>query len=183
MIGPAPPAGQSSRAALLPARSIVCRSLRFKGGEVAAPLQPPQQCQAGQGSQRAQGKKYHPAGGIGDEAGHRGQHRAAHRGQGGEQRELGRGVQRVELEEATTEPIFSALWALTEGQRVVKRRYEVRDGDLLWQVDAFDDRELFLVEVELESPHQVPTLPDWLSPFVVREVTHEREYVNLFLAR
>ncbi|MCB9657135.1 MAG: hypothetical protein R3B40_27310 [Polyangiales bacterium] len=96
---------------------------------------------------------------------------------------LGRGVQRVELEEATTEPIFSALWALTEGQRVVKRRYEVRDGDLLWQVDAFDDRELFLVEVELESPHQVPTLPDWLSPFVVREVTHEREYVNLFLAR
>jgi CYTH domain-containing protein len=96
---------------------------------------------------------------------------------------LGRGVQRVELEETTTEAIFDALWALTEGARVLKRRYEVRDGDLVWQVDAFDNRELFLVEVELDDPHKLPALPAWLAPYVVREVTHEREYVNLNLAR
>ena len=96
---------------------------------------------------------------------------------------LGRGVQRVELEEPTSEGIFEALWALTDGRRVVKRRYELREGDLLWQIDAFDDRELFLAEVELDDPHQLPTLPEWLAPYVVREVTHEREYVNLNLAR
>ena len=48
---------------------------------------------------------------------------------------------------------------------------------------AFDDRELFLAEVELSDPQQHPELPEWLAPYVVREVTNESEYVNLNLAR
>jgi CYTH domain-containing protein len=28
-----------------------------------------------------------------------------------------------------------------------------------------------------------PELPDWLAPYVVREVTNESQYVNLNLAR
>ncbi len=96
---------------------------------------------------------------------------------------LGRGVQRIELEEATTAPVFNALWKLTEGCRVIKRRYAVSEGDLVWEIDAFDDRELFLAEVELDDPHQEPAFPEWLAPYVVREVTNESEYVNLNLAR
>ena len=96
---------------------------------------------------------------------------------------LGRGVQRVEIEEATTKPVFEALWALTEGARVIKRRFKVPEGDLTWEIDAFDDRELFLAEVELSDPQQHPELPEWLAPYVVREVTNESEYVNLNLAR
>ena len=45
------------------------------------------------------------------------------------------------------------------------------------------DRELFLAEVELSDPEQHPELPEWLAPYVVREVTNEAEYVNLNLAR
>lgn len=96
---------------------------------------------------------------------------------------LGRGVQRVEIEEATTRPVFEALWALTEGARVIKRRFKVPEGDLTWEIDAFDDRELFLAEVELSDPQQHPEIPEWLAPYVVREVTNESEYVNLNLAR
>ena len=96
---------------------------------------------------------------------------------------LGRGVQRIELEEATTAPVFNALWKLTEGCRVIKRRYAVSEGDLVWEIDAFDDRELFLAEVELDDPQQEPAFPEWLAPYVVREVTNESEYVNLNLAR
>ena len=79
--------------------------------------------------------------------------------------------------------MFNALWKLTEGCRVIKRRYAVSEGDLVWEIDAFDDRELFLAEVELDDPHQEPAFPEWLAPYVVREVTNESEYVNLNLAR
>lgn len=96
---------------------------------------------------------------------------------------LGRGVQRMELEETTTAPVFEALWALTEGCRVIKRRYAVPEGDLVWEIDVFDDRELFLAEVELDDPQRQPELPEWLAPYVVREVTNESQYVNLNLAR
>lgn len=96
---------------------------------------------------------------------------------------LGRGVKRVEIEEATSAPVFEALWALTEGSRVIKRRYAVPEGDLVWEIDVFDDRELFLAEVELDDPQREPELPEWLAPYVVREVTNEPGYVNLNLAR
>ena len=95
----------------------------------------------------------------------------------------GKGLQRVEVEEETTAKVFDVMWPLTEGCRVMKRRYSVPDGALTWVVDEFLDRELVLAEVELPSTEVVPAIPDWMAPVLVREVTGEDEYVNLNLAR
>lgn len=96
---------------------------------------------------------------------------------------LGSGVRRFELDEPTTPEIFEGLWPLTEGRRVLKRRYEVPVGDLVWEIDEFTDRELFLAEVELPSEDVEVEIPEWLAPHVVREVTDEDAYVNLRLAK
>lgn len=96
---------------------------------------------------------------------------------------LGEGVTRTEVEEETEAELFERLWPLTEGRRVTKRRYRARDGDLLWEVDEFLDRELVLAEVELPSESTPAEPPEWLRSYVVREVTGEPEYVNARLAR
>ncbi|MGH7561181.1 MAG: CHAD domain-containing protein, partial [Gemmatimonadales bacterium] len=95
---------------------------------------------------------------------------------------FGRGVARDEAEETTSEAVFEAMWPLTEGRRLTKRRYRVRDGDLTWEIDAFDGRDLVLAEVELSSEEANPTPPPWLAPYIEREVTGEDAYVNLNLA-
>lgn len=96
---------------------------------------------------------------------------------------LGRGIERIELEEAIDEALFAALWPLTEGRRVVKTRYVVDEGERVFEIDAFEDRELFVAEVELDSVDDLVELPEWLIPYVVREVTDEPGYVNANLAR
>ncbi len=95
---------------------------------------------------------------------------------------LGRGIERIEIEEETTPEVFAAMWPLTEGCRIRKRRYDVRDGDLVWEIDEFLDRDLALAEVELESVDQFVAIPDWLEAVLVREVTGEPGYLNLTLA-
>jgi CYTH domain-containing protein len=89
----------------------------------------------------------------------------------------------VELEDETDADLFESLWPLTEGRRVTKRRHKVREGDRVWEVDEFLDRDLVLAEVELPSVDATVELPDWLRPHVVREVTSESEYKNENLAR
>jgi CHAD domain-containing protein/CYTH domain-containing protein len=96
---------------------------------------------------------------------------------------LGVGVTRTEVEEETTPAIFEQMWPLTEGRRVRKRRHTVPDGALAWEVDEFTDRDLVLAELELPSEAYPVELPPWLAPYVVREVTHEPEFVNANLAK
>ncbi len=95
----------------------------------------------------------------------------------------GAGIRRVELEEECDRAVFEALWALTQGRRVRKRRYRLPEGELVWEVDAFDDRELTLAEVELPHEDHEVTYPEWLAPYVVRDVTDEPEFVNARLAK
>ncbi|OGU02079.1 MAG: hypothetical protein A2W29_10880 [Gemmatimonadetes bacterium RBG_16_66_8] len=95
---------------------------------------------------------------------------------------LGTGVERIEIEEETTPELFSQLWPLTEGRRVLKRRYQRRDHGLVWEVDVFDGRELVLAEVELPSAATAVEPPRWLRDSVVREVTGEAAYSNVNLA-
>jgi CYTH domain-containing protein len=45
------------------------------------------------------------------------------------------------------------------------------------------DRDLTLAEVELPSADVQPVPPDWLQPYVVRDVTDEAAYVNYNLAQ
>jgi CYTH domain-containing protein len=96
---------------------------------------------------------------------------------------FGTGIRRTEIEEETTRDVFESLWALTAGRRVEKRRYEVPEGDLVWEIDQFTDRDLVLAEVELPTEDSEVRVPGWLKPYVVREVTDEAEYVNLNLAK
>ncbi|MGB5302874.1 MAG: CHAD domain-containing protein [Gemmatimonadota bacterium] len=96
---------------------------------------------------------------------------------------VGSGIRRIELQEDTDRDTFEVLWPLTEGRRVIKRRYRVPEGGLTWEVDEFTDRDLVLAEIELPSEEVKPRLPDWIAPYVVREVTDESEYLNMNLAR
>ncbi len=96
---------------------------------------------------------------------------------------VGSGMVRRELEESISRRQFQQLWALTESRRVRKRRYEVSDGELSWQVDRFLDRDLVLAEVELPSRDTEVEVPGWLASFVAREVTGNRAYENRNLAR
>ena len=96
----------------------------------------------------------------------------------------GEGIERLEIEEETSEQFFVAVWPLTRGCRVHKRRYDVPDGTLVWEIDEFLDRpELWLAEVELDRADQPVTPPEWLAPYVVREVTDEPGYTNHALAK
>ena len=95
---------------------------------------------------------------------------------------IGSGVERIELEEETAPEVFAAMWPLTAGCRITKRRYSVEEDGLVWEIDEFLDRELVLAEVELASADQQVTIPAWLAPSVVREVTDDPSYTNLSLA-
>jgi CYTH domain-containing protein len=95
---------------------------------------------------------------------------------------VGAGVVRIELDEPTTGELWHALWPHTRERRITKRRYEIPDGALVWQVDEFTDRDLVLAEVELPAADVVPDLPAWLAPYVVREVTEDPSYTNFALA-
>jgi CHAD domain-containing protein/CYTH domain-containing protein len=91
---------------------------------------------------------------------------------------VGAGIQRLELEDETESAVFEKLWPLTDGHRVHKRRYKVPVGNLVWEIDEFLDRKLFLAEIELPAVDAAVEIPSWLAPHLVREVTGEAEYVN-----
>ncbi|MFN2376809.1 MAG: CHAD domain-containing protein [Candidatus Binatia bacterium] len=95
---------------------------------------------------------------------------------------LGRGIERIEIEEETTPEVFEAMWPLTAGCRIEKRRYLVVEGELTWEIDEFLDRDLVLAEVELDTVDQDVPMPDWLTAVLVREVTDDPNYLNLTLA-
>jgi len=96
----------------------------------------------------------------------------------------GSGLVKLEIEDETTEAFFTAVWPLTRGARVAKRRYLVPEGDVIWEIDEFLDRQgLWLAEVELEHVDQVVEIPAWLAPVLVREVTTEPGFTNRALAK
>lgn len=96
---------------------------------------------------------------------------------------LGTGMVRQEFEEEISPALFGGLWPLTEGRRVLKQRFVVDDGGLRWEIDAFEDRELVLAEVELPTADSAVVLPRWIKEVLLREVTDDPAYVNLNLAR
>jgi CHAD domain-containing protein/CYTH domain-containing protein len=96
---------------------------------------------------------------------------------------LGSGPTRAEYEETIPREMFEPLWPLTKGSRVEKQRIQIRDGELTWEIDVFEGRDLVTAEVELPSPDAPLVIPDWLGPCVVREVTGDPAYSNLNLAR
>jgi len=96
---------------------------------------------------------------------------------------LGSGMDRLEFEEETSREFFDAVWPLTHGKRVRKRRYLVPVPDGLWEIDEFLDRELVLAEFEMDSVDQRVDVPTFVQAVLVREVTDEPQYGNFRLAR
>lgn len=94
----------------------------------------------------------------------------------------GRGLVREETERDLPADEFASSWARTEGRRICKTRYKVPVGELTWEIDAFDDLPLVMAEVELEAEDQAVSLPDWLAPRVLRELTEDARYRNYALA-
>ncbi len=76
---------------------------------------------------------------------------------------------------------FTTLWPLTEKRRTRKRTYEIADGTSIWFVHAFQDRDLVLAEQTRIPPGAPSELPEWLAPFVKREVTGIARYENVAL--
>ncbi|MBK8247904.1 MAG: CHAD domain-containing protein [Gemmatimonadetes bacterium] len=95
----------------------------------------------------------------------------------------GVGLSRLEIEEECARELFDALWPLTAGRRVTKRRHRVLHDGLTWEIDEFTDRDLVLAEVELPSADHPVTVPDWLEPVVARDVTGDPAFANSTLAR
>ena len=93
------------------------------------------------------------------------------------------GLERIEEEIPIDQRRFDALWALTEGRRIVKTRHLValEDG-LTAEVDEYDDALAGLLTAEVEFPSveasDAFTAPGWLG----REVTGDRRYANRALA-
>jgi CHAD domain-containing protein/CYTH domain-containing protein len=79
--------------------------------------------------------------------------------------------------------LFDAIWPLTDGRRIRKRRHVVPDYGLQWEIDEYLDRDLVLLEVAPESDAGGFALPDWLESYVVREVTGEHDFTARALAR
>lgn len=94
----------------------------------------------------------------------------------------GSGGRRTEVEWDITPEQFGALWPLTEGRRVEKRRHEVPVDGVTAEVDVFggDLDGLVLVEVEFDDDQAMADFepPAWFGP----EVTDDHRYTNLALA-
>jgi adenylate cyclase len=96
----------------------------------------------------------------------------------------GSGRVRAEEEIEIEDDRFERLWALTEGRRIEKTRYEIEAGDgLVVELDVYEGelRGLVVAEVEFESEQAAEafTPPDWLGP----DVTDDARYKNQRLAR
>ncbi len=104
----------------------------------------------------------------------------------GARRELtvkrGGGLSREESEIELDRDQFDALWPLTEGRRLTKRRHRIPHGELTIELDVYSGEleGLTVTEVEFESEAYAGTFvpPDWFGD----DVTGDERYRNEVLA-
>ena len=94
----------------------------------------------------------------------------------------GVGLVRQETERSIDAETFAREWPRTVGRRLEKLRTRITIGDRLWEIDQFTHIPLVLAECELPSIDTPLDIPDWLAPFIVREVTEEPAFRNAELA-
>jgi adenylate cyclase len=94
----------------------------------------------------------------------------------------GSGLDRSEDEVAISTEAFDALWPLTKGHRIEKKRYEIPQAGAIIELDEFGGalEGLLLAEVEFDAKEASERFepPDWLG----REVTEDPSYGNRSLA-
>lgn len=93
---------------------------------------------------------------------------------------IGKGARRVEIERPLSKAEGNALMMRALDPVIVKKRYAVKFGGHVWDVDVFkgENKGLVLAEVELEDEDEHFERPDW----VTREVTGDRLFQNSTLA-
>ena len=94
----------------------------------------------------------------------------------------GVGLVRQETERSIDAETFAREWPRTVGRRLEKLRTRITVGDRLWEIDQFTHIPVVLAECELPSIDAPLDIPDWLAPFIVREVTEEPAFRNAELA-
>ncbi len=95
---------------------------------------------------------------------------------------VGSGVKRFEHEREISPADFERHWPRTLGRRLSKTRWRVRHGSVIWEIDDILNDPLVLAEVELETPDQPVTPPQWLAEHIVREVTDDQSFTNSAIA-
>lgn len=94
----------------------------------------------------------------------------------------GHGLDRAEEEVALSAEAFDALWPLTDGRRIEKRRYEIPHEGATIELDEFGGEldGLLVAEVEFDSVEASERFepPGWLE----RDVTDDPAYSNRALA-
>lgn len=95
----------------------------------------------------------------------------------------GKGLTRAEVEIDIAKDQFDALWPLTEGARIEKRRYERAHGDRMIELDVFEGRLDGLMVAEVEFPSEESAnrfeAPEWFG----EELTGKKGWSNAELAR
>ncbi|MGK4579911.1 CYTH domain-containing protein [Kitasatospora sp. HPMI-4] len=95
----------------------------------------------------------------------------------------GSGLVRQEVEQVVTDELFHALWPLTEGARIIKSRYSLRERGHLVELDVFEGVHDGLVIAEVEFPSTAEARafepPSWWG----FEVTEDSRFRNHRLAR
>ena len=94
----------------------------------------------------------------------------------------GSGLIRQESESQISAASFNERWPETIGRRVCKKRHRVPADGLVWEIDEFSDFPLVLAEVELPTTDYLLSIPLWLSPWILQEVTLDSQYRNYNLA-
>jgi CYTH domain-containing protein len=96
---------------------------------------------------------------------------------------VGRGSAREEREIRLSPKQFDLLWPATRGRRLRKIRYEIPWKNLKIEVDIYRGRNHGLVVAEVEFPNHASCRrfkpPRWFG----REITGEKRYSNVRLAR
>lgn len=90
------------------------------------------------------------------------------------------GISRMEFEyEIPMDDAKALLAEICEQPIIHKKRYRVKYGGFLWEIDEFygENQGLVLAEIELEDENQEFPLPEWLG----REVSHDGRYYNASL--
>jgi len=91
-------------------------------------------------------------------------------------------LERDEVEIKLSAEQFDALWPLTEGRRIEKKRYEIPYQEHTIELDLFEGAlsGLVVAEVEFASVEESQTLllPDWFG----KEVTEDARYTNSQMA-
>ncbi len=91
------------------------------------------------------------------------------------------GASRLEFEYEVPYKDAAELLEICEKPLIEKRRYRVREGGFVWEVDEFfgENEGLIVAELELESEDQAFHKPDWVGD----EVTGDTRYFNSNLIR